>query len=569
MRHVAARLSSPWVITREGGSLVRGVYSTALTTGKAERLAAALEARDGVAFNNERNVEIIDGIAVVSIDGPMMRKAEIFTDLSGATSYEWIGAQVDAIAAAHAAGSIKAAVFKFNTPGGEAAGCGICGDKIRALADVMPVEGYAETQASSGGWWLISQCTRITAHRQARLGSMGARIVLMDDAERDAKEGVKEIELVSDISPAKRGTPVDDQVLDRVQTSLNDVAMIFASSVASGRGISVEEAIANFGAGDELIAEKALAAGMVDEIGDLESIIARLGGVTSNPSRPALIAPARGTTTMRNPKAAHVAAPIPAAPEVPAPVVESGSSARCAKCEADMTGKAAYCGGCFDGHGEPDGDDDEDDDAKAAADFGRKALALLGTDLAHADEALGNIKAGALARVEQDEAREAAVVAAKAQAKTDFLAEVKSALGDGRLTLGSAATVLDFLSDEQAESVKASLGASVPDPKEASKTIAKPQTVDTVMASFALAEPTAREVKRVRTFLSARPASVKPPVAHRAPADTKEERAKLQRHLAAVAPDQGFAAKDIKQFAHLSVAEIEARVDANKTQKGA
>lgn len=341
MKSIPYPLRGNWLINDEGAALVMDVWETAHSTGRAERIALALEQRDGQPLKNERNCVVTDGVAIMSIDGPLMRKAELFTDISGATSYQWIGATVDAL---RMDASVKKVVIKANSPGGEAAGVGECAEKIARLATEKHVEGYVETQAASAMLWLLVQCSHITAHPTAQIGWIGAIRTLVDSAKRDEMNGEKKHQIVSKGAEEKRTSPVDAAALKRVQAEVDEFGRLFTEAVAIGRGVDIETVLADFGRGAGMFAEQAQAVGLIDAMGDFESVIADL-----TQSRPATM------FASRNPKGR------PMALKDAVRTADADNEWKCGGC-SEMMGPSAtrFCSKCA----ADDGDDDEED-AKA------------------------------------------------------------------------------------------------------------------------------------------------------------------------------------------------------------
>jgi ClpP class serine protease len=350
MKPIPYPLRGEWLITEEGADLIMHVWRTAHTTGKAERIALALEARDGKPLENQRNfVTLPSGIVVMDVDGPLMRKAELFSDISGATSYQWISARLDECRASSSA--VRKLVIRANSPGGEAAGVGECGEKITRLIEAgWHVEGYVETQAASAMWWLLSQCSHITAHPTAQVGWIGAVRRLRDDSEQDEKAGVKVHELISKGAEKKRTLPMDESVIARFQSNTDDWGALFTAAVARGRGVTTAKVLKDFGGGFGMFAAAALDVGMIDDVANFEETIARLTG-------------ARTSTSTSSPAAARAhRGDIMAIEKLTA---GGDSEWQCAGCN-EMMGPSAksYCAKCADDDGDEDDDEDEDE-AKA------------------------------------------------------------------------------------------------------------------------------------------------------------------------------------------------------------
>jgi ClpP class serine protease len=174
-------------------------------------------------------LRMVGSVAVITIDGPLSRRASWWSEMLEIPTYDAIWSALELV---DRDGGIKAALLRFNTPGGEADGCGELADYVAAVASRKPLVAYVEGLCASAGIWLASQCTRIVGHETSEEGSIGVRWTLWDFSEAYASVGIKQREIVSELSPAKRGTPVDDEVVARIQTRANDLAEIFANAVA-------------------------------------------------------------------------------------------------------------------------------------------------------------------------------------------------------------------------------------------------------------------------------------------------------------------------------------------------
>lgn len=366
MKSIPYPLRGAWLINDEGAALVMGVWETAQTTGRAERIALALEARDGQPFANERRCTVENGVAVMEIDGPLMRKAELFSDISGATSYQWIGATADAL---RADTSVTKVIIRANSPGGEAAGAGECAEKIARLAAAKHVEGYVETQAASAMLWLLVQCTHITAHQTAQVGWVGAVRTLVNDSARDEKDGIKRVQIVSKGAEKKRTYPVDGDVIERAQRNSDDWGQLFTAAVAAGRRVSVATVLEDFGGGDGMFAEQALSVGLIDAIGDFESTLAGLAGVVSANGDLTGARARQGDIQMAIDNKTALAAAPAAAP--------AATEWKCEGCN-EMYGPSAkaFCAKCAADDDDEEDDEEDGDEAKALGLSDMKATSI-------------------------------------------------------------------------------------------------------------------------------------------------------------------------------------------------
>jgi ClpP class serine protease len=100
----------------------------------------------------------------------------------------------------------------------------------------------------------------------------------LDTSKRDEKSDVRRVEIVSSSSPDKRLDPNTDAGRAKVQSMVDALADVFIGSVAKFRGTTPERVASDFGRGGVMVGAQAKAAGMVDRIGSLETVIAELAG---------------------------------------------------------------------------------------------------------------------------------------------------------------------------------------------------------------------------------------------------------------------------------------------------
>ena len=107
----------------------------------------ALEARIGKPLENARSVTVRDGIAVIPVTGPIMRYANLFTRISGATSTQELATDLQA---ALDDPKIKGIVLNIDSPGGEASGINELADMIYAVRERKPIKAYGGGYVASG-----------------------------------------------------------------------------------------------------------------------------------------------------------------------------------------------------------------------------------------------------------------------------------------------------------------------------------------------------------------------------------------------------------------------------------
>lgn len=261
--------ATPWAIEPDMLDTIRAI---ALREGAG---VEALQAREGRPLTNARTVTMRDGVAVVPVTGPIFRYANLFTQISGATSLDVLAKD---FSAALDDPAVKAIVLEINSPGGQATGISDFAAQVRAAA--KPVVAYVGDMAASAAYWIAAAAPRVVMSKSGMAGNIGAVLGL------DVRKDPNKVEIVSSQSPNKRPDVSTDAGRAQMQAMVDAVAQVFIDDVAAYRGMTADAVIKNFNGGDIFIATKAVAAGMADSIGTLESVIAGLAGARTLPAKP-------------------------------------------------------------------------------------------------------------------------------------------------------------------------------------------------------------------------------------------------------------------------------------------
>jgi signal peptide peptidase SppA len=217
-------------------------------------------------------------VAILGIEGPLFRYANMFTSISGATSVEVLSQDLQAAVDNR---QIRRIVLNVDSPGGQVDGINELADMIRAANQVKPVTAYIDGRAASAAYWLASAAGRIVANESAFLGSIGVVAAISDNRAAQERQGVKRYEIVSSQSPRKRPDPATEAGRAQILEQVDSLAQLFIERVAGFRGVSSDTVIERFGRGGVMPARQAIEAGMADSLGNFEGLIAELNGNTA------------------------------------------------------------------------------------------------------------------------------------------------------------------------------------------------------------------------------------------------------------------------------------------------
>lgn len=259
-RVLAAICGTEWAITPDA---LQGILAIASRENDDPQ---AIEARIGRPLENTHRAETRGDVAVIPVLGPLFRRANMFTRVSGATSYDQVAQD---LAAAVDNPAVKSIVLNIDSPGGMASGVAELASHVYDARAKKEVVAYVGGLGASAAFWLASAASRVVASRTALLGSVGVVVGV-------GKKGDGGDEIVSSQSPYKRVDPSTADGRARIQAMVDGLASIFIEDVAKYRGVTSEHVSAKFGQGDVILGEAAQTAGMVDSIGTFEGLIAEL-----------------------------------------------------------------------------------------------------------------------------------------------------------------------------------------------------------------------------------------------------------------------------------------------------
>jgi signal peptide peptidase SppA len=274
--HILAEIQErPWAITHGGMNTILEILER--SSGDVE----AVVARIGKPLENTGGrVEMHGNVAVLGVEGPLFRYANVFTEISGATSIENLARDFKA---AVDNPSVSHIVLNVNSPGGQVDGINEFADQIRAGAAKKPVTAYVDGLAASGGYWVASAASRIIANESAFLGSIGVVVSVTDNRDAQERQGVRRYEIVSSQSPLKRTDIRTEEGRAQLSKIADSLADLFIGRVAQFRGTTADRVTSDFGRGAIVPARQSIAAGMADALGSFEPLIAGLATTDARP----------------------------------------------------------------------------------------------------------------------------------------------------------------------------------------------------------------------------------------------------------------------------------------------
>ena len=281
-RIIAAFCARPWAIDPAKGQEIAGILMLRHQNGpranayrEDKPVAAPVAGRDG-------------RIAVLNLFGPMVPRAEVVDDVSA--TFANVERFQAAFEDASTDSSVQAIVMNIDSPGGMVDLVPETAAMVReARREGRPIYAVANTVAASAAYWIASQADRFYASTSGTVGSIGVRMMHVEQSARDKMLGLKVTEIGS--SPEKieitGHRALSDDAIAYLTEHIQATYGSFVADVAAGRGVSESVVMADpagagqhFGRGRAYGAEAAFRLGMIDGVKTFAEVLeeARTGG---------------------------------------------------------------------------------------------------------------------------------------------------------------------------------------------------------------------------------------------------------------------------------------------------
>lgn len=268
-------LQAPWAIVPSKLTEIAAVYASHV---RGEKLDfSAFESRIPMQSNAQTaNYELVDGVAILPIQGVIAKRANLFMQICGGASTELIARDLrDAVADP----AVHAIILHIDSPGGSVDGTQQLADAVLAAKQHKKVVAFADGMMASAAYWIGSAAESVyIADSTTQVGSIGVVATHQDVSGAEAAQGVKTTEIYA--GQFKRIDsqfgPLSESGKASIQGKVDYLYELFVGAVATHRGVSTDQVLANMADGRVFIGQQAIDAGLVDAEISLDGLIAQL-----------------------------------------------------------------------------------------------------------------------------------------------------------------------------------------------------------------------------------------------------------------------------------------------------
>lgn len=274
---LAAFAAEPWAIQREK----LGVLADVLAARAAGD--SFVPADFAAAVSDARAKEIAESggnIAIIPVEGVLSAKMDMFSAMSGGTSYAGIKKSLHS---AYANEDVKAVVLDIDSPGGTVPGTDELATEIRRIrGGAKPIIAQVNALAASAAYWIASAADEIVVTPSGKAGSIGVYTAHNDISAALEKRGINRTYISAGKHKVEGNEtePLGDDALAHLQASVNRSYDRFVAAVAEGRGTTAGKVEDGYGQGRVFFAEALIDRGMADRIATLDETLERFGGDT-------------------------------------------------------------------------------------------------------------------------------------------------------------------------------------------------------------------------------------------------------------------------------------------------
>lgn len=270
--------STPWMMHEPSLKMLLEIFDAHLT-GNISTEEIQLRMKDinqrGAVVQPQRS----GSVGVLDIAGPIFPRANLMTELSGATSVEQFQSEFRTMLADDGIGAI---VLNVDSPGGLSAMIPEMMEEIHQGRDVKPIFAVANTLAASAAYGLATAASEFYASPSAQVGSVGTYLVHTDDIRQREMSGVDRTVIKAGRFKAMHLESLTPEMRDHLQEYVNDVDTHFLEGIAKGRNVSPDHVRQNYGEGGLVTLKKAVDQGMIDGVATFDQVVTKANEAISN-----------------------------------------------------------------------------------------------------------------------------------------------------------------------------------------------------------------------------------------------------------------------------------------------
>lgn len=186
---------------------------------------------------------------------------------------------------------VAGVLLRINSPGGGITASDVIYNEIKRIqADGIPVVALFEDLAASGGYYVAAPADHIVAHPTTLTGSIGVLIMSYEISGLLEKIGVNDqtIKAGKNKDMLSLSKPLSEPQQKMLEAMVAQMHERFIKIVSEGRNMD-EQKLREIADGRILLADQALKAGLVDEVGYYDNAVSKLASLAGMKDEPRIV----------------------------------------------------------------------------------------------------------------------------------------------------------------------------------------------------------------------------------------------------------------------------------------
>ena len=265
-------MNTPWAIMPDKFAAIREFAAARIRDGHADAAAG-----DKPQQRTDKGYTLVDGVAVIPIDGVIAKRMNMFMRFSGGTSSELVARDLHQALADPAVASI---VLHIDSPGGTVDGTADLAGAVFDARGRKPIVALSDGLMASAAYWIGSAADKVfTTGETTAVGSIGVVAAHLDVSGLENRLGLKTTEVYAGKYKriASNYAPLTDEGRQTIQGQVDYLYSVFVGAIAKHRGASEDTVLKDMADGRVFIGSQAIRAGLVDGVASLAQLVGQYG----------------------------------------------------------------------------------------------------------------------------------------------------------------------------------------------------------------------------------------------------------------------------------------------------